>query len=385
MEPLDHDAAYKGFYGHPFMVEELARWLLPARAGGRELVDALDFASLARIQEQSVGEGRKRSNDMVWRVRFRDRDEGDPEAWMHLVLMLEFQSTVDHLMALRCRQYVDNFHMENLRGRRFGAVDRLPPVLAVVIYNGVSRWTAARRVIDLVTPAAAAVPAPDLSRASPLFGGDGYLAVDSGRLGADDLLQDNAAALLAGIEHPTIDTVLGLTRRLSGRLREPDLRGLRESVLTWAQRVVARRLHFDLGVDDMAEADRLQDPEEEEAYWEARRKAMFAPYIAEGREQGRSEGREQGRSEGREQGRSEGREQGRLEGREQGRSEARAEERALLRRQAARRFGADAAARLSAFLDGVDDAGQLAEVGDWIVDCASGAELAERVASQRQS
>ena len=376
MEPLDHDAAYKGFYGHPFMVEELARWMLPSRTGGRQLADALDFATLARVQEQSVGEGRRRSNDMVWRVRFRGRDEDDPEAWMHLVLMLEFQSEVDHLMALRCRQYVDNFHMENLRGRRFGAADRLPPVLVLVIYNGVSRWTAARRVIDLVTPAASDDPEPDLSRTSPLFGGDGYVTVDSGRLGADDLLPDNAAALLAGIEHPTTDTVLGLTRRLLARLRDPDLRGLRESVLAWAQRVVERRLHYDLGVDDMAEADRLQDPEEEEAYWEARRKAMFEPYIAEGRRQGRSEGREQGRSEGREQGRS--------EGREQGRSEARAEERALLRRQAARRFGAAAGARLSAYLEDVDDAGQLAEVGDWIVDCASGAELAERLGAARR-
>ena len=142
----------------------------------------------------------------------------------------------------------------------------------------------------------------------------------------------------------------------SERSRDPALRGLRESVLAWAQRVVERRLHFDLGVDDMAEAERLQDPEEE-AYWEARRKAMFEPYIAEGR----------------------------AEGREQGLAEARADERALLHRLAARRFGADAAASLAEFLEVVDDAGQLAEVGDWIVDCASGAELAERVASQRRS
>ena len=191
-------------------------------------------------------------------------------------------------------------------------------------------------------------PEPDLSRTSPLFGGDGYVTVDSGRLGADDLLPDNAAALLAGIEHPTINTVLGLTRRLLTRLRDPALRGLRESVLAWAQRVVERRLHFDLGVDDMAEVDRLQDPEEEEAYWEARRKAMFEPYIAEGRAEGR------------------------------------AEERALLRRQAARRFGAAAGARLSAYLEDVDDAGQLAEVGDWIVDCASVAELDERLGAARR-
>ena len=84
MEPLDHDATYKAIYGHRFMVEELARWLIPAQPGGRELVDALDFGTLARVQEQSVAGGRRRSNDIVWRVRFRDGDDADPDAWMHL-------------------------------------------------------------------------------------------------------------------------------------------------------------------------------------------------------------------------------------------------------------------------------------------------------------
>ena len=348
MEPLDHDIAYKGFYGHAFMVEELARWLLPPREGGSELVGALDFGTLVRLQEQSVGRGRRRSNDMVWRVRFRDRDEDDPKAWMHLVLMLEFQSEVDHLMALRCRQYVDNFHMENLRGRRFGSTDRLPPVLVFVIYNGVSRWTAARRVIDLVTSGAPPAPPPDLSRSSPLFGGDGYLAVDSGGLGADDLRLDNAASLLAGVEHPSPDTVFPLALRLYRRLEHPDLRALRESMLAWARRVVELRLNLDLGgVDDMAEADRLQESDEVEAYWEARRQAMFEVYRAEGREEGRAE--------------------------------AGAEKRALLLRQADRRFGADAAGSVAKYLEGVDDAGRLAQMADWIVDCTTAVELVERL------
>ena len=53
--------------------------------------------------------------------------------------MIEVQGEVDHLMALRVRNYVDNHHMELWRGRRFGAVDRLAPVLPIVIYTGPSR------------------------------------------------------------------------------------------------------------------------------------------------------------------------------------------------------------------------------------------------------
>ncbi len=89
----------------------------------------------------------------------------------------------------------------------------------------------------------------------------------------------------------------------------------------------------------------------------------------------RGEIREQGRAEGREQGRAEGHEQGHAEGREQ----ARAAERARLCRQAALRFDAGTAERLAALIAGVDNAALLTTVGDWIVVCATGAELLERV------
>ena len=50
----------------------------------------------------------------------------------------------------------------------------------------------------------------------------------------------------------------------------------------------------------------------------------------------------------------------------------------LLRRQAERRFDAETARRLSGMLDDFD-ADRLIDVGDWIVDCASGDELLDRV------
>ena len=53
-------------------------------------------------------------------------------------------------------------------------------------------------------------------------------------------------------------------------------------------------------------------------------------------------------------------------------------ERALLSRQAARKFGAGAGARLAALLAGVADPDRLAEIGDSVVDCADGEELLAR-------
>ena len=119
MEP---DATYKYLLSSTFMVEELMHWLVADRHGLHALVEALDFATLTRVHEQSVtGDGealRRRSNDMVWRVHLREHGTGDaasprarperaaspagadgtqPEssgAWLYLVVMLEFQSTV---------------------------------------------------------------------------------------------------------------------------------------------------------------------------------------------------------------------------------------------------------------------------------------------------
>ena len=66
------------------------------------------------------------------------------------------------------------------------------------------------------------------------------------------------------------------------------------------------------------------------------------------------------------------------------RAEARAGECARLYRQAARRFGAAVTQPLAAFLESVDDAERLTDVVDWIVDCATAAELIERVEAASQ-
>ena len=350
---MRQDPTFKDIFAYSFMVEELLRWFVAGFPGGRDLVEALDFPGLLRVQEQSTSgpAARKRSfaNDIVWRVPFRDRPAAGAEsAWLHLILMIEVQGGVDHLMALRIRNYVDNHHMELWRGRRFGARDRLAPVLPIVIYTGAARWTAAPRVIELVTPAPARDAGPDLaSRTNGLFGGDGYLTLDTLRVAADDLRRDNAAALLAGICNPTLERLPADVAALRARLDEPRLRPLLEVVLSWAQRTARRLIDFDLGADDMAEVDRLHESGELEDYFEARRRAYRERYRAEGIERGIERGL--------------------------------AAERDLLLRQAARKFDRRTAERLADLLADIAGSDGLAPVGDLIIDCATGGELIARV------
>ncbi len=50
----------------------------------------------------------------------------------------------------------------------------------------------------------------------------------------------------------------------------------------------------------------------------------------------------------------------------------------LLRGLVARKFGADTGARVAGLLAGIGDMGELQRVGDWIMNCETGAELITR-------
>lgn len=65
--------------------------------------------------------------------------------------------------------------------------------------------------------------------------------------------------------------------------------------------------------------------------------------------------------------------------RERGRAEGVEQERVLLLRLAERKFGSDTAARVAPLLAGIEEPDRLADVGEWIIDCATGDELITRL------
>jgi hypothetical protein len=87
----DHDSLYHRLFGHPDMVAQLLREFV---AG--PWLDDLDLEGMTRENAKfHTATGDRREGDMIWRIP--RRDGGDT----YLVLLLEFQSTSDHWMALR--------------------------------------------------------------------------------------------------------------------------------------------------------------------------------------------------------------------------------------------------------------------------------------------
>ena len=102
---LPHDAACKLLFSFPAMVRGLLAGFFP-----REWVEELDLSTLERWPENPVSDDlRQRHQDRVWRVRCCDR-------WLYVLVMLEFQSTIDHTMAVRIlRDRQDNPPIPQLR------------------------------------------------------------------------------------------------------------------------------------------------------------------------------------------------------------------------------------------------------------------------------
>ena len=115
----------------------------------------------------------------------------------------------------------------------------------------------------------------------------------------------------------------------------------------------------------MAEAVRLEDYDDADAYFAARIQARQEELRAEGRD------------EGRETGRAEGRKAGRIEGRIVGQRES-------MRKHAAMKFDADTAARLGAVLEGVTDQEGFDDVLGALIECDTPSELLKRAAEARR-
>jgi hypothetical protein len=107
----------------------------------------------------------------------------------YVYLLIEFQSTVDPYMALRVMVYVGLLYQHLIQQGQIPGSGKLPPVLPVILYNGIPPWGAARDIADLIE----SVPG-GLERYRPQLQ---YCLLDEGRIVETEAepLRNLAAAL----------------------------------------------------------------------------------------------------------------------------------------------------------------------------------------------
>lgn len=331
------DEHYKRLFAFPRMVEDLLRGFVR-----EDWVDTIDFATLAKLSTAYVGDDRRsRHGDAVWRVRHRD-------AWLHVLILLEFQSRDDPDMALRILEYTTLLYRELRRNRALESDGRRPPVLPVVLYNGDSPWRAAVEVGDLITPVS-----PALARYQPA---QRYVLLDERHVRSDDALEGNLMGAVVALEQSREPQDLRrVVAALQRRAWDPKDEELSRVFAEWVWRL----------------AQRLA-PEETPppaAYTLEEVRMTLEERVSQWPRQWRQDGLDQGRRQGLDQGLRQGLDQGLQQ------------QRALLRRLAASRFGADAAGRLADVLEAVTDPERVAEIGELIVRCECADELLAEIAT----
>jgi len=273
---MEHDAGYKSLFSHPEMVADLLRGFVP-----EPWVAEVDFATLEPVGGSYVSDDlRMRADDLVWRVRLR-------EEWVYVYLLLEFQSSVDLFMSVRIMTYVGLLYQDLIKRRELASGLRLPPVVPLVLYNGLSRWYAPRDIAAMVWagPAGLSGYRPQLR----------YLLIDEGALAAESLaVTRNLAAALFRLEHSREpEDVQRVVESLIEWLAAPEQTSLRRAFAVWLGRVLLPARLPGVDVPAVAELKEVR--------------SMLAERVIEWTRDWKQRGIEEGRLEGRVEGRVEGR------------------------------------------------------------------------------
>ena len=337
-----HDAAWKQFFAVSVVVEHLLRGFFP------QIAALLDLDTLRDVSAEWVQDGTRRRGDSVWRVRYRD---GSARS---LMVFLEFQSTVDSGMARRVLRSVG---MAYERARRNGVLDgdRKLRSLCIVIHAGARTWTAPGVAGRVQVSADGEVLA---CMSEP------YAALDARRLRREHLPPRNLVSTLFELNGiKDVDDAAAPLEQLGGWL--PGLGAFLEPVrAAYAEWLATTMPTLFPGSEAVAMVEQFTGAAFEEE--------PMAVTVLEERLQRRIR-RERRVSVQR------GIEQGIQRGIERGEQRALADTRDLLASLVARKFGPGTAARTAGLLAEISGAEGLRRVGEWIIDCATGEELVERL------
>ena len=346
---MDNDGIHKFAHGHREVFVDMLRLVAPA------LEAEFDFARAEPLPAAYVrparGRHKQRFGDIAWRAPAR-RGGAD------LVVVVEFQSTVKRDMARRMREY-GRMARERPVARGSGP----PALLPVVLYNGSQRWTA---------PGAFALPeswSPAMQLVLAPFQGWDYVLQSLEQLrssgGLARLPSDNRAAATLRLQAERMPAELLARFRLEwARFAGDANAGTRRVLHAWTGALLADMDSAESKLPALADLEGLEGGTNMATVSQALYAEWRAQHVAEGIKQGVERGIEQGMARGIEQERARGL--------------------ARLRRQAAIKFGAGTAERLSAVLAA---AGPRAmervgdRVSDWIVECERGEELLSRVSA----
>jgi len=218
---VDHDHSYKQLFSHAALVRDLLTGFVQ-----EDWIDDLDLSTLEKTNSSYVSDDlREREDDTIWRVRCQNE-------WIYIYILIEFQSSVDHFMAVRLMTYIGLLYQDLIRTGSLLDNGKLPPVLPLVLYNGKQPWRSAISVEDLIQE----VPSAGLSKYRPTLT---YLLLDESRHDMKGVSADNLAGAIFRLEQSNEpNDVRILVQELIKWLKAPAQTSLRRAFAVWIRRVL---------------------------------------------------------------------------------------------------------------------------------------------------
>ncbi|VCU69157.1 hypothetical protein PIGHUM_01217 [Pigmentiphaga humi] len=267
-----HDRHYRRLFGHPAIMRDLLAAILPPQWRGLIDLDTLEPLPADHLSaKQHVRHG-----DLLWKVCRTDGQQ------LHLLVLLEHQSSGDRIMAVRILSYAALSYETLLRRERRSTRQLLPALLPIVLYTGLKPWRAATDVAALIDPVPAAL--------QPFQPAMRYVLADAGVLVRQGALPaGNLASLVLQLEHNQgIEQAARLLRELCTAIAShAGHEALRHVLGAWVRYIVLpRALPKDIPLPDTDDIAELAMTVAHSRDWTLR------PRM-EGREEGRREGQAQ--------------------------------------------------------------------------------------------
>jgi hypothetical protein len=221
----DVDSNYKHLFSCPEVVRDLLKGFVP----GKWIKEA-DFSSLTHVSGSYVSEaGKQRHGDAVWKLNINGR-------WLWVYIILEFQSESESWMALRIMEYVSQLSLQITREIKKDELPegRIPPILPIVLYNGLREWNAATDVADCYIEAPGGLEAfqPKLR----------YLLLDAHRLKLNRAaeIRNFAEAVFRMEANQGTADLFAVIKALAEVLHAPELESLRRAFNVWIKGLLKR-------------------------------------------------------------------------------------------------------------------------------------------------
>ncbi len=275
---MNYDGSYHKLFSYPAMIEDLIKNFV-----AEDWVAQLDFSTLERVNAKFHTDiGDRREGDIIYKIRTFSG------ITTYLYIMIEFQSSPNHWMAVRMLTYVGLLWQHLIKENQISANQKLPPVFPLVLYNGERQWKSSQQLKPLM----------DLPKSSSLWAYQPnmryYLIDESEHFSGKD---NSITATLFTLENATnFDDIYHHLSKLIALIQQPKLKELNRDILHWLRHVFESQRQLSLPfsqVEDLLEAkdmlrERIQQMEQD----------LINKGLAKGFEQGIEKGIEQGIEQG---------------------------------------------------------------------------------------